>query len=201
MKLYYVPRTRAGRARWMLEELGVPYQLVRLDPSKKENRQPDYLAVHPLGHVPALTDGDTHLIESAAIVMYLADKFADKKLAPAPGTAERGQYYQWISFAMTTVEPPLVDIMMHTRFLPEDQRNPKALEKARERLKEVCTMIEKRLEGRQFVAGNQFTAADLVLGGVLGWGAMMGAITGYPNIERYVKSIQDRPAYKKANAD
>jgi len=201
MKLYYVPRTRATRVRWLLEELGVPYQLVRLDTSKKENKQPDYLAIHPLGHVPALVDQDVSLIESAAICMYLADKFPEKKLAPALGSKERASYYQWIMFAMTTVEPPLITIAMHTRFLPEEKRNPAMIPEAQGRLKEVLGVLEKRMEGKQFAVGDHFTAADAVLGSTLIWGNAMGQIQGFPSLEAYIKRMMERPAQKKAAAD
>src|SRR5947209_2974309 len=86
VKLYYVPMTRSNRPRWMLEELGVPYQLARLDPKKGENQTPDYLAINPTGKVPALVDGEVKMFESAAIVAYLGDKFADRKLAPPVGS-------------------------------------------------------------------------------------------------------------------
>ena len=90
MKLYYAPHTRASRPRWLLEELGVPYELVRVDVAHQENRQAPYLLINPLGHVPALVDGDMTIIESAAICMYLADKFPEKKMAPAVGSPPRG---------------------------------------------------------------------------------------------------------------
>jgi glutathione S-transferase len=201
MKLYYVPRTRATRPRWLLEELGVPYQLVRLDTSKKENKQPEYLAIHPLGHVPALVDQDVNLIESAAICMYLADKFPEKKLAPPLGTKERAQYYQWILFAMTTVESPLVTIAMHTRFLPEEKRNPAMLAEAQGRLKEVLGVLENRMQGKQYVVGDHFTAADVVLASNLIWGNGMGQLQGFPTLEDYIKRMMERPAQKKATAD
>ena len=101
LKLHYVPQTRAGRVRFVLEELGVPFELLRME--AKDTKSPEYLKVNPLGHVPALVDGDTTVIESAAICMYLADKFPEKKLAPPPGTPERAAYYQWIVYAMVTM--------------------------------------------------------------------------------------------------
>jgi glutathione S-transferase len=84
MKLYFAPRTRAVRPRWLLEELGVPYELVKLDPSKQENKTPAFLALHPFGEIPVLVDGDVTLFESAAICLYLADRFPEKNLAPPP---------------------------------------------------------------------------------------------------------------------
>ncbi|MEZ4302554.1 MAG: glutathione S-transferase N-terminal domain-containing protein, partial [Polyangiaceae bacterium] len=105
MKLYFAPRTRATRPRWLLEQLGEPYELVNVDLEKGEHKQLPYLRIHPLGRVPALVDGDAVIFESIAICMYLADKYPEKKLAPPVGTPERGQYYQWMLFAASELEP------------------------------------------------------------------------------------------------
>src|SRR5450432_3445744 len=104
MKLYFAPRTRASRPRWQLEELGIPYQLVKLDLSKQENQTPEFLAVSPLGELPVLVDGDVTLLEPAAICLYLADRFPEKQLAPLPGSAARGAYLQWLLFAEATLQ-------------------------------------------------------------------------------------------------
>src|SRR5438105_1904684 len=109
MKLFYVPRTRSSRPRWLLEEMGVPFELVRLTPP--DARKPEHLALHPLGHVPVLQDGDFTLFESAAISLYLAEKFPEKKMLPPPGTRERALVYQWLFYAMTEVEPGCVELM------------------------------------------------------------------------------------------
>jgi glutathione S-transferase len=113
MKLYFAPRTRAIRARWLLEELGVPYELIKLDLARQENSTPTYLAVHPLGEVPALVDGDVTLLESLAICLYLADRFPEKHLAPLMGSAERGPYYQWMAFAEVSLAPVVMASILH----------------------------------------------------------------------------------------
>src|SRR5262245_13357522 len=123
MKLYYAPKTRATRCRWLLEEMGVPYELVQLDLSKGGHKPPGYLEANPHGAVPALTDGDLTMIESSAICMYLVDKFPEKKMAPPPGTPERGRFYQWMVYAVATVEPPVLDYAMNTGGLPDEQRS------------------------------------------------------------------------------
>ena len=103
MKLYYAPQTRAVRPRWLLEEIGAPYTLVRLDMSKGEHKTPEYVKIHPHGAVPALVDGDVTMFESAAICAYLADKFPEKRLAPPVGSPARATYYQWIIYSMATL--------------------------------------------------------------------------------------------------
>ena len=112
IRLYYAPKTRAGRVRWMLEELGADYELVPVDREGGECDKPEYRLVHPLGKVPALDDGGTKIFESAAIILHLADAFPEKQLAPAPGTKERGLYYQWIVFNVATIEAYAVGYML-----------------------------------------------------------------------------------------
>lgn len=201
MKLYYRPRTRAARPRWLLEELGVPYELVRLNAKKGETQTPEYLKIHPHGGVPALDDGGHVLMESGAICMYLADKYSEKGLAPPIGTPERGLYYQWMFYTMATLEPPLIDITMHARFLPEDKRDPKVLEAAREKAKVVSRILTGALSGKEFIVGDHFTAADVLLGAALSWGHFFGLSEGFPEIQSYVARMTARPAFQRANAD
>ncbi len=200
VKLYYVPKTRAMRPRWLLEELGVPYELVRMDASKRETHTEAYLRINPLGHVPALEDGGTILVESAAIVMHLADRFADKGLAPAPGTPERGRWYQWIVNAMATLETQVAAVSDQGR-LPPEERNEAAVERAKARFHKEAALAEQHLAGKQFVMGDRFSAADVVLGSVLGWARMIGLCEGLPACAAYAKAMLGRPAAKKARED
>lgn len=200
MKLYFAPYTRATRPRWILEELGVPYETQLVDLSKGEHKLPSYMKVHPLGVVPALEDEGFTMYESAAIVMHLADKYPEKGLAPAAGTNERAEYYQWIVCGMTEAEPPLVTVLQHTRFLPEAERSPAAIEKARERFDIVASVISKRMEGREFIVGNTFTAADVVVGGVLAFAHHLQLLGGHPGLQAYLQRLMARPAAKKAFA-
>jgi glutathione S-transferase len=198
MKVFFNPQSRATRVRWILEELGAPYELVQMDFAKGDHKKPEYLKVHPMGVLPAIEDNGVPLFESAAIVMHLADKYADKKLAPAPGTNERGEYYQWIVFAMVEAEPPIVTVLQHTRFLPEAERSPAAIEKATQRFKAVAAAVEARMKGRDYIVGNSFTAADVVMGGVLGFASRFGLLTDFPALQAYVGRLLERPAAKKA---
>ena len=135
MRLYHRRYTRSGRARWMLEEVGAPHEIERIAFSKGEHRMPEYLAVHPHGSVPALVDGSLKLIESSAIVMHLADKFPEKKLAPALGGDDRASYYRWMVYVPATVDPVLEAITMHTRMLPEPKRVAAIAEEGKRKLK------------------------------------------------------------------
>src|SRR5580765_1002689 len=118
LTLYHSAQSRSVRPRWLLEEAGAPYALVRLSLQAGDHKKPEFLKINPNGAVPALVDGDVALFESAAICQYLADRFPEKRLAPPVGTPARGYYYQWIHFAMCTIEPPLVTIFLHTVMKP-----------------------------------------------------------------------------------
>jgi len=200
MKLYYSPQTRAGRPRWLLEEIGAPYELVRLDMHKGEHKRPEYMKIHPLGAVPALVDGDLALFESAAICMYLADKFPDKKLAPAVGTPARGLYYQWMFYSMATLEPPILAVFLNTIMLPEAERSAAAVEKARATFTDVARVLSSALDGRTFILGDQFSAADVMIGGMLAWAGFMGLLADHPSLQAYTKRLAERPAFQRAQS-
>jgi glutathione S-transferase len=199
LKLYYVPKTRAMRPRWALEELGVPYELVRLDPAKRETHTETYLKINPLGHVPALEDGGAVVVESAAIIMHLADKHPEKGLAPALGTPERGRWYQWIVYAMATLEPLVALVSEQGRLAPEE-RSEAFANRMKARFVKESALAEQHLQGREFVL-DRFTAADVVLGSVLGWARMIGMCDERPACAAYAKAMLARPAAKKARED
>jgi len=199
LKLYYVPKTRAMRPRWLMEELGVPYELVRMDASKRETHTESYLQINPLGHVPALDDGGTVIVESAAIIMHLADRHPEQGLAPALGTPERGRWYQWIVYAMTTLEPLVALVSEQGRLAPEERSEPFA-QRMKARFVKESALAERHLQGREF-ALDRFTAADVVLGSVLGWARMIGMCDERPNCAAYAKAMLARPAAKKARED
>ncbi|MEP7123186.1 MAG: glutathione S-transferase family protein [Byssovorax sp.] len=201
MKLYHSQFTRSGRARWMLEECGAPYDLERIALSKGEHRTPEYLAVHPHGSVPALVDGDLKLIESAAIVMHLADKFPEKKLAPALGTDDRGRYYRWMVYVPATVDPVLETITMHTRLLPEAKRVAALADDAKRKLGGIVQVLEEAVGGRAYVIGETFTAADVMVGSAIGWIGFLGMLGEHPKLLAYSKGLAARPAYQRAHAD
>ncbi len=202
MKLYYSPQSRAARPRWLLEEIGAPYELVRLNLAAGDQRQPQYLAVNPNGTVPTLIDGELTLFESAAICQYLADKFPDKRLAPPLGTPARGLYYQWIHYAMSGLEPPAVTIFMHTIQKPEAERIPALVTEAKKQLAASLRVVDRALAGRTHILGDQFTAADVMIGSTLAWAQMMGLLgSDLQAIPAYMGRLAARPAFQRANAD
>ncbi len=193
--------TRAGRPRWLLEELEVPYELVRVDFAAKQNETSEYAKVHPLGAVPALEDDGVAIFESGAICAYLADKFPEKGLAPAVGTPERGPYYQWMFYAMATLEPPVMEIYRQAVLLAAEERSEKALAAARESFADAAGVVERALAGKEFLLGDRFSAADIMIGSNLVWAKLLGQIDPYPTIQAYLKRLGVRPAGKRARAD
>jgi glutathione S-transferase len=200
--LYHSPQSRSIRPRWLLEEIGEPFEVKKVDLQAGAHKKPDYLKLNPNGAVPTLVDGDLVLFESAAICQYLADKYPAKKLAPAVGTPERGKYYQWIHYAMSGLEPPAVTIFEHTAMLPEAERLPQLVEKSRERLTAAVKVVDDALAGREWILGNQFGAADVMVGSTLMWCQMMSLIgDATPNVAAYLGRCVARPAAQRAQAD
>jgi glutathione S-transferase len=200
MRLYYVPRTRASRPRWVLEELGIPYELVRLDPARGETRSPEHLARQPLGHVPVLEDGDRRVFESGAICLHLADRHPEKGLLPPPGSHERALVYQWVLFAATELEPPLSTLSAEAR-KPEGQRDAAVVADARARFQKAAAVLEPVLSGHSFLLGEAFSVADVFVGSVLAWGRSVRALEGLPAVEAYLARLRHRPAFQRAYLD
>jgi glutathione S-transferase len=201
MKLYYVPKTRANRPRWVLEELGVPYELVRLDPKKGETRSPEHLARHPLGHVPVLEDGDLRMFESVAISLHLAEKFPQGKLLPQLGSPGRALAYQWIFFSVTELEPPLAVLSAQNRRL-EAERDSTAIADVRERLRKAVAALDVTLSRRATLLAEGFSVADIIVAACLLWAKSLGALDDAPAaVKEYTARIGDRPARRRATAD
>jgi glutathione S-transferase len=167
----------------MLEELGVPYDLVTLDLGAGANREPAYLRVHPLGQVPALVEGDTTIFESIAICMYLADRFPERGLAPPVASRLRAPYYQWLLFCPTTIEPAIGRWAQHGGEVTDAQRD-----KARTRFGEAAEVLTGA------IAPGGFTTVDVIVGSNLRWARSLGMLEGREVLSRYVERLLARPA-------
>jgi glutathione S-transferase len=194
IRLYYSPNTRAGRVRWLLEELGAPHELVVVDREGGECQRPEYLEVHPLGKVPALSDGDLVIYESSAILMHLADRFPDKELAPSVGSPERALYYQWMVFGVATVEPAALSVFTAT--------DDEVRAQGQVVLAGVMGVLRDALEGGgPYLLGASFSAADVLIGSGLLWGRDLGWLEGQGVLEEYAGRLAERPAYVRSLAD
>ena len=199
--LYHSPRSRSVRPRWLLEEIGTPYDLVTLDLSTQEHKSAAHRQRHPHGQVPALVDGDLALIESAAICLHLADRFPAADLAPPLGTPERGRYYQWMIYAIATLEPPVLQVFLHTMQLPEAERSATQAAAARDKFAEIGQVISDALGTHPFLLGERFGAADVMVGSTLAWASLFGMMDGLPTLAAYVERLTQRPAYQRAQTD
>jgi glutathione S-transferase len=163
------------------------------------------MSVNPNGTVPTLLDGDLVVYESAAIVQYLADKFPEKRLAPPVGTPARGKYYQWIHYAMSSLEPPAVTFFLHTTGSPvgrQHERIPQLVPDARAQLAAALSVTDRALAGRDYIIGEDFCAADVMVGSMAVWCMMLGTIADdLKNLQAYVSRIAARPAFLRAQAD
>ncbi|HZR80454.1 MAG TPA: glutathione S-transferase family protein [Candidatus Binatia bacterium] len=197
IKLYGVPRSRAMRSLWMLEELGVPYENVKTNFVTGETRRPEYLAINPNGRVPALEDGDVRLFESLAINLYLARKY-DRGLWPKT-VEDEGRAFQWSIWAMTELEEPVVTCLVHRAFLPEAQRDPKKADDAARRFAKPLGVLESALAGRAWLAGESFTVADLNVASVLTWAALARLdLSSAPAASAWLARCTARPALARA---
>lgn len=193
LTFYTNPMSRGRIVRWMLEEVGEPYETVLLDYGTTM-KAPEYLAINPMGKVPAIKHGDTVVTEAAAICAYLADMFPQKNLAPPPGDRRRGPYYRWLFFAAGCVEPAVTGKAMGL-LAPPDKKAMAGYGS----YEETIDALETAIAGREYICGDQFTAADLYVGSQLGWGMMFGTIEKRPAFTEYVGRLQARPAAKRAN--
>jgi glutathione S-transferase len=157
-------------------------------------KAPEYLAVNPMGKVPALRDGDTVVTESAAICAYLADRFPQRKLAPPPGDIARAAYYRWMFFVAGPLEMATTAKALGW-LVPEGRGSMVGFGS----YAAAIDALESALRPGPYVCGEQFTAADVLLGSALGWGMMFGSIDRRPNFEAYVARLQQRDAAKRAN--
>ena len=192
LTFYTNPMSRGRIIRWMLEEVGQPYETVVLDYGTTM-KGADYLAINPMGKVPAIKHGDTVVTEAAAICAYLADAFPQAKLAPPSGSKERGPYYRWLFYGAGPVEAMASNHALGVQ-VPDDKRGMVGYG-SRE---QVIDTLDKALQTRDYLAGDSFTAADLYVGAQIGWGLQFGMIDKRPAFEAYMGRITSRPAAKRA---
>jgi len=191
LTLFHAPNTRSFAALVLLEELGVPYRLHVLDFSKDEQLSPAYLAINPMGKVPALKHGDAVVTEQVAIALYLADLFAEKALAPAIGDALRGPYLRWMVFYAACLEPAAVDRAL--------QREPgRRMMSPYGSFDSVINTIAAQLAPGPWMLGERFTAADVIWGTALDWMTRFKIVAETPVIAAYVGRYAARPAVAAA---
>jgi len=192
MKLYGAPPTRALRVIWLLNELGLEYEMLPVDILKGETRKQDFRALNPAAKVPVLVDGSLVLTESAAIQLYLADKNPQAGFIP-DAVEDRAQMYRWIFFLVTEIEQPLWRIARHTVIYPEEKRLPQDIDLARQEGKEMVAVLERHMEKREFMVADRLSVADFNAAYTLDWANEEKMLDGAPRLRDYVKSMYARP--------
>jgi glutathione S-transferase len=192
LTFYTNPQSRGRIVRWMLEETGVDYETIVLGYADSM-KSADYLAINPMGKVPAIRHGDTIVTEVAAICAYLADAFPDAGLAPPPTSRLRGPYYRWLFFAAGPVEAAITNRALKVEPTAEQQRFV-----GYGTFETTIDNLENALKPGPYICGDQFTAADVYVGSQIGFGMMFGSIEKRPIFEEYFGRLQARPAAARA---
>jgi glutathione S-transferase len=191
LTLFHAPNSRSGAARFLLEELGADYDLHVLNLKKNEQRAPDYLAVNPMGKVPAIRHGDAVVTELPAIFIYLADLFPVAGLAPAIGDPLRGPYLRWLAFYGSSFEPAIIDLAMKREPTPPTMCPYGDYDT-------MLATLTAQLRAGPYLLGERFSAADVLWGNSLGWITMFKLVPELPEIMAYMDRVNSRPAARRA---
>lgn len=192
MKHYFNPMSRGVTTDWMLKELDVPHEQIVVDFASGENTSPEYRKINPMGKLPALVDGETVVTEVAAICAYLADRFPEKGFAPEAGSADRGSYYRYLFVAGNTIEPAF-------SLAVSGLEHPRPSSAGWGDLPRVLATLEAMAPDAGWALGKQFTAADVVFGGLLDFSMVFNWFDATPKVAGYVERIRERPAYRETH--
>ncbi len=196
MKLHHAPRTRSVRIVWLLEELDLPYDIEEHEFAPAPS---PFSQTTPTGKFPTLEDDGMVMSESGAIVEYILERYAEGRLQPPLGTAARGPFLQWIHYAEGTAHPPLGTILWHSIYRKDADEESPVIQAARERAHSTVAHIEQALTENDWVAGAEFTAADIMVTFTLLAARQVGILDErYPKIAQYLGRVMQRPAFQKA---
>jgi len=188
---YTNPMSRGRITRWLLEELGQPYDTVMLDYGTTM-KDPGFLSINPMGKVPAIVHKGRVVTEGAAIAAYLADAYPEAGLLPPPHA--RADYYRWLFFAAGPLEAAIIDRALGMMEIPADKQGMVGYGD----YDRAVATLEAALDGRAFIAGDAFSAADVIVGSQVGWGIDFGTLPKRPAFEAYWAGLKDRPARQRA---
>jgi glutathione S-transferase len=207
--VYYSPRSSSTRVVWALEELGIPYERVRVHLDKGDQKKPDFLAINPNGKVPALVDGDAKMFESLAILIHLGERYGvEKNLWPKPGTTERADAITYTVWGTIQILDCVIDYFLHSGAahfsLPPELRSQHVLKGSLDMWHKHVGILDKRLAGRSYVVGagaGTFSLCDVANAPILGMGQMAKMpIADYKNVQAWSARCQERPAFTRATS-
>ena len=198
LKVHFATNSRAQRIIWLLEELGLEYEVNIMPFSKEGLKSEEHRARHALGRVPVLEDGDVSIFESGAIIEYVLARHKSGGLKPETNSAEFPYYLQWFHYCEGMVMPPMNTIVVHTVILPPERRDETVLGQAQRLLSNALKPINENLEGKDYLIGD-FSGADIMLGHSCFMSNRLGCVSDeMSNIKAYVEKLENRPAFKKA---
>lgn len=199
IKLYYAARTRSARILWLLEELGLPYELVRVDFDRPASRF--FAQETPLGKFPTIEDGDLVMCESTAIAEYILERYGEGRLAPPVGSPLRGPFLQWLHFAESTAFPPIGIVVWLSVYREQSDDLAALLSDARERAASSFDFLEREVGDKRYLTGDDFSAADIMMGFTLTAAKLVGVLSDrHPRVSAYLDRLQARPAFAKVMA-
>jgi len=199
IRIHHAKRARGARVIWLLEELGVPYEIVPVEFKPEVLKSASHMALHPLGQLPVVETDGVRFFESGAQVQYLIEKYGQGRLEPAIGTPERALYLQWFHFGEAGLAQWVSQIVRQRFGMPAEQQSSAILEDARTRLTQAIGVVDRALAGKSFICGDQFSAADIMVS----YGIVMAKVTRelpeqFLEVAGYLERLKQRPAYVRA---
>ena len=198
IKLYHLPRTRSVRIIWLLEELGLDYEVEVLTGDAKS--APAFLKISPFGKVPAIEDGDLVLTESVAIVQYILSEYGKGRLHPPVDSKDYAKFLQWLNFGEATLMQPIAEVIVNKLFRPEEHQHQFSIDNGTKNFSDMARVIDGVLANSDYLVGDAFTAADIVTGYSLNVADMLGLISAIDDIAHlrdYIDRLRSREAFKK----
>ena len=197
--IHHSPMSRSTRVVWFCEEIGLKYRLETVEMFSDAMQRPEYLAINPLGKVPAIEDGDFVLWETSAILQYLDAKYGEGQLMPPRNTQAGALAIQWLDYGENPLTVIMGEIAAHSGPMPEERRVPALVDRGREVAQQIVTVVEQALGSNQWILGDNFSAADIMLV----FGLMIADYLGYvnrgtPRVRAYVDRAMARPAFQRA---
>lgn len=197
-KLYWDTGTAAVAPQTMLEEIGAPYEPIRLDVEAREHQQSAYKKLNPNGYIPTLVDGDLVIFETAAICQYLSDKHPEAKLAPPPGTPARGRFYQWLTYMTNTVQVGFIDWFHPDRTFSDAAQHAAFKAASEAKLARSFQVLDDGIGANRWMIGEQYTVCDIYLAMMTRWSRFLPEpMWRWPNIKRVVAATYVRPAFQR----
>jgi glutathione S-transferase len=200
LTIYHVTNTRGTRVIWLCEELGLDYEVVKIDFSAAYRATDEWRALNPVGKVPVLRDGDMIMFESGAMVEYVLARYGQGRLAPSADSPDYAHYLQWLWFGEATLSRPLGEIVNHRREFPGDAEIPAMIEEMKDRTEVCLHALAAHLQGREYLVGDAFSAADIMVGYALLLVEMLAPERMPDALQPYWQGLKQRAALQTAMA-